>query len=341
MRAFVITGPRRAEVRDVAPPVRRPGRGRRRRRAGRRVRHRHRVLHRRDGLPAQRQAAYPMRIGHEWCGTVAAVGAGVDPAWIGRRVTGDTMLGCGRCRRCRQRAPAPVRRPVRDRHPRRLARRAGRAAAGAGRPRCTPLPDTVDATLGALVEPGGNALRAVRAAALRPGERLLVLGPGTIGLLVAQIAARRRAPRCTCSAVSDAVAGLRPLARLRATRGPAATLPALRYDAVIDASNAADAAGARRSTWSSPAAGWSTSDSPASPSLRRHPHARAQGRHRGRRPQRLRRAGRRDRAVRLGPVDPRPLVAATVGLDEVAEVLAGHRPAAWGAAPKVHVVPYR
>ena len=43
----------------------------------------------------QGHAPYPMRLGHEWCGTVAAVGDGVDPAWLGRRVTGDTMLGCG------------------------------------------------------------------------------------------------------------------------------------------------------------------------------------------------------------------------------------------------------
>src|SRR6478735_3203173 len=49
----------------------------------------------------QGHAQYPMRLGHEWCGTVSAVGAGVDPGWLGRRVTGDTMLGCGHCRRCR------------------------------------------------------------------------------------------------------------------------------------------------------------------------------------------------------------------------------------------------
>ena len=39
-----------------------------------------------------------------------------------------------------------------------------------------------------------------------------------------------------------------------------------------------------------------------------------------------------------GAVDPRPLVAATVGLDEVASVLAGDRP---GPAPKIHVDPTR
>ncbi|WP_345636263.1 alcohol dehydrogenase catalytic domain-containing protein [Rugosimonospora acidiphila] len=42
----------------------------------------------------------PMVPGHEWVGTVSALGSGVAPAWRGRRVTGDTMLGCGHCERC-------------------------------------------------------------------------------------------------------------------------------------------------------------------------------------------------------------------------------------------------
>ncbi len=41
---------------------------------------------------------------------------------------------------------------------------------------------------GALVEPGGNALRAIDGATLTPGDRLLIIGPGTIGLLAALFA---------------------------------------------------------------------------------------------------------------------------------------------------------
>ncbi|HEY7007354.1 MAG TPA: hypothetical protein VH395_00350, partial [Jatrophihabitantaceae bacterium] len=44
-------------------------------------------------------------------------------------------------------------------------------------------------------------------------------------------------------------------------------------------------------------------------------------------------------AYASGVVDPRPLVAATVGLDEVGAVLAGHRPAEAGAGPKIHIDP--
>ena len=134
----------------------------------------------------QGHASYPMRLGHEWAGTVASVGEGVDPAWVGRRVMGDTMLGDG----------VP---PVRKGHQHVCENRQEVGVRG-GRPGALAeqlavpagslhaLPDPVDAVLGALVEPGGNSLRAAQAAALAPGDRALVLGPGTIGLLVAMFA---------------------------------------------------------------------------------------------------------------------------------------------------------
>ena len=40
-----------------------------------------------------------------------------------------------------------------------------------------------------------------------------------------------------------------------------------------------------------------------------------------------------------GEVDPRPLVAATVGLAQVGDVLAGRRPEGAGPGPKIHVDP--
>jgi threonine dehydrogenase-like Zn-dependent dehydrogenase len=42
-----------------------------------------------------------------------------------------------------------------------------------------------------------------------------------------------------------------------------------------------------------------------------------------------------------GAVDPRPLVAATVGLGDAAAVLGGERRTEWGDAPKVHIDPRR
>ena len=40
-----------------------------------------------------------------------------------------------------------------------------------------------------------------------------------------------------------------------------------------------------------------------------------------------------------GAVDPRPLVAATVGLDGVADILRGRRPDGAGLGPKMHIDP--
>ena len=40
-----------------------------------------------------------------------------------------------------------------------------------------------------------------------------------------------------------------------------------------------------------------------------------------------------------GKVDPTPIVAATVGLKETADVLAGKRPANAGVGPKIHIDP--
>src|SRR5215813_13919264 len=39
--------------------------------------------------------------GHEPCGVVAAVGAGVDPGLVGQRVMNHHYKGCGRCKHCR------------------------------------------------------------------------------------------------------------------------------------------------------------------------------------------------------------------------------------------------
>lgn len=232
MRAFVITGPGQGGVQEVDEPVARDGEVV--------------VTVERAGVCGTDvefwtgemsylhtgQAGFPIRIGHEWCGTVSALGPGADPAWLGRRVTGDTMLGCGHCDRClggRQHLCAErFEIGIRNGWPGALAERLPVPQSA-----LLPLPDAVDATLGALVEPGGNALRAVRAAALQPGERLLVLGPGTIGLLAALIA---RAQGAEVHLLGQTVEFARSLGLTAWTAGE---LPTLRWDAVIDASNAA------------------------------------------------------------------------------------------------------
>jgi threonine dehydrogenase-like Zn-dependent dehydrogenase len=337
VRAFVIVGPRLAEVRDVPPPEPRPGE----------------VIVDVDragvcGTDVEfftgemaylhtGQAAYPLRIGHEWAGSVASVGPGVDSAWIGRRVTGDTMLGCGSCARCasgRQHLCA-------DRHeigirfgwPGALAEQLPVPARA-----LVPLPDAVDPARGAMVEPAGNALRAVRAAALGPGERLLVIGAGTIGLLAAMIAA--------ADGVEVHLAGRSERSRdFARTLGFERTwtldsLPPLPWDAVIDASNSPEAPAlaldlvepGRRVVYIGLAGRPSLIDT-RTVALKDVTAAGI-----------LSASGGLEGAVDLfasGAVDPAPLVAATVSLEETADILMGIRRPEWGLAPKIHVDPRR
>jgi 2-desacetyl-2-hydroxyethyl bacteriochlorophyllide A dehydrogenase len=337
VRAFVVTGPRHAEVQEVEPPIARPGEVV--------------VEVERVGLCGtdaelfsgemaylqQGHAAYPLRLGHEWCGTVSAVGDGVEAAWLGQRVTGDTMLPCHRCARCR----AGRGHLCEDRYE--LGVRGGWPGALADRmvvpaTALHALPDTIDAVAGALIEPGANALRAALAADLAPGERLLILGAGAIGLLAAQFAAADGAEVHVMGRSDRSLAFARGLglAGVWAT----ADLPRLTFDAVIDASNdpalpalALDLVEpGRRVVYIGLAGVPSTIDTrtlalkdvtavgilSGSPGL----------------------AGTIARYA-SGLVDPRPLVAATVGLDEVADVLAGSRPAGAGPGPKFQVDPRR
>ena len=283
----------------------------------------------------QGHARYPMRLGHEWCGTVSAVGPDVDPSWIGRRVTGDTMLGCGKCRRClagRHHVCADrFEIGIRGGFPGALAEQMSVPVTAA-----YPLPDTIDNTAGALVEPGGNALRAVRAASLSAGGQVLILGPGTIGLLAARFALALGAQVHLMGVTERSLVFTRALGAHGAWS--ADEIPELPWDAVIDASNA-DTLPAlaldlvepgKRVVYIGIAGTPSLIDTrtlllkdvtavgilSASPGL----------------------AGTIEQYA-AGAVDPRPLVAATVGLDRVGDVLAGWRPDDAGPGPKIHVDP--
>jgi threonine dehydrogenase-like Zn-dependent dehydrogenase len=337
VRAFVVTGPGRAGVRDVPAPV--AG-------AGEVV-----VDVERAGVCGTDadffagdmtylhtgQAAYPLRIGHEWAGVVSAVGSGVDSGWAGRRVTGDTMLGCGRCARClggRQHLCADrYEIGIRNGWPGALATQLPVPVRA-----LHVLPASVDAVLGALVEPGANAVRAVRAAALSPGDRLLVLGPGTIGLLCAQVAAAAGVEVHLLGREQPTLDFARSLG-FRSV-WTSASLPALPFDAVIDASGAS-VLPARAVELVEPGRrvvfiGISGEPSPVDSRELVFKDVTAVGVLSG--------SGGLEGAIERyasGAVDPRPLVAATVGLDEVADVLAGRRRPEWGAAPKIHVDPRR
>jgi threonine dehydrogenase-like Zn-dependent dehydrogenase len=283
----------------------------------------------------QGYASYPMRLGHEWAGTVASVGTEVDPAWVGRRVMGDTMLGDGTCRRCRKGHQHVCENRqevgVRGGRPGALAEQLAVPVTS-----LHALPDSVDAVLGALVEPGGNAFRAEQAAAIAPGDRALVLGPGSIGLLVAMFARAAGAEVQLMGRSEESLAYARSLGFEHVWTED--NLPDHPFDAVIDASNAAHLP-ARALDLVEPAGrvvyiGLAGSPSSIDTRTLVLKDVTAVGVLSG--------SPGLDATIAAyasGAVDPRPLVAATVSLEQVSAVLAGERPGATGPEPKIHVDP--
>lgn len=180
------------------------------------------------------RASYPLRPGHEWSGVVREVGDGVDPAWLGARVTGDTMLWCGRCDRClggrRHICRDLVEVGISLGFAGALAERLVVPATSLHR-----LPAEVDDVAGAMVEPGGNAWRAVAAAHADPGTRILVWGTGTIGLLAVAFAV---AAGAEVHVVGRRAAGLEMGLRMGAAAAwTGDSVPDLPFNGIIDATD--------------------------------------------------------------------------------------------------------
>jgi len=335
MKAFVITSPRVGSVIDVAEPL-----------VGD---HDLLVEIERVGICgtdveffngdmaylASGHAKYPLQLGHEWCGRVINIGNKVAPHWRGKLITGDTMLGCQDCARCsngfQYLCDDRDEVGIRNGYPGALAQRLVIPDFAAHE-----LPDDLDPALGAMVEPTGNALRSVDATKLLTGDRMLIFGPGTIGLLCALIAQSRGIEvhlvgveeRSLTFAQQFGFAGVHHID----------DIPELPVHAIIDATFNKDIPAlalellepGRTVVYIGIAGVPSMIDSrtlvlkdltaigilSASPGI----------------------AG----AIQLlssGVIDPRPLIASVVSLEESAQVLAGERPGAIGYGPKIHIKP--
>jgi threonine dehydrogenase-like Zn-dependent dehydrogenase len=123
---------------------------------------------------------YPIVLGHEFTARVVSTGDGVTDLSPGTRVVSGCHLTCGRCRWCVSgRSMLCVERHV-----------IGLDVDGCWAerfvmPRRTlvPIPDSVSDRLAALAEPFAVGAHAVDIAAVVPGERVAIIGPGTVGLL--------------------------------------------------------------------------------------------------------------------------------------------------------------
>lgn len=129
----------------------------------------------------------PVTLGHEIAGVVDTVGPGVDPAWIGALAAPETAFGtCGHCDWCRTARPMLCRE--------RLSVGSGVDGGFAAyvvvpAAKLHRLPEWLDDHAAALLEPLACVCNSLAdPAVIQPGDRVLVSGPGPIGLLAAQVA---------------------------------------------------------------------------------------------------------------------------------------------------------
>ncbi|MFD3729891.1 zinc-binding dehydrogenase [Streptomyces sp. NPDC058632] len=128
--------------------------------------------------------SYPLTPGHEWSGTVERVGAGVPASLTGRKVVGEGFRNCQVCDRCHAGETTLC--------------SAGYEETGFTRPGAMAatltlparllhvLPDDADLTAAALLEPAACIAAAVLKANAVPGERVAVVGTGTLGMFAVQ-----------------------------------------------------------------------------------------------------------------------------------------------------------
>lgn len=132
-----------------------------------------------------------MVMGHEFAGVVAAHGPGVSSPPLGTRVAVNPLLTCGECLDCR----AGHEQLCRTR--RTIGVNTGTNGAfseyvTAPAHNAIPLAAEISFAEGTMAEPLAVGLRAAAVAEPNPGEPLLVLGGGTIGLCTLLAAQERR-----------------------------------------------------------------------------------------------------------------------------------------------------
>lgn len=144
----------------------------------------------------------PVVLGHEVSGEIVKVGEEVKELKIGDRVTSETTAYiCGKCKFCQSK----------DYNLCSYRRGLGSKVNGAfaeyfviRQMSIHKLPSTVDFSSGALSEPLACATHAVmEQAEVRKSEVILVLGPGPLGLLVAQVAKAEGAMVVVCGVAGD------------------------------------------------------------------------------------------------------------------------------------------
>ena len=144
----------------------------------------------------------PMVLGHEYTGTVRAVGRGVSRRLVGRTVACEPSYGCGECAECQAGRVSQCPRCVR------VGGFAERVVLPASN--VHPLPRGLDPVTAAMTEPAACCLAGVEMFPMPREATVLVIGGGIMGLLTMVLARRRGARRLV---LSDPVEQRRQIAR--------------------------------------------------------------------------------------------------------------------------------
>jgi 2-desacetyl-2-hydroxyethyl bacteriochlorophyllide A dehydrogenase len=188
----------------------------------------------RHGFPG---TCYPVTPGHEFAGHVVATGAGTKGVREGDFVAVDPNVVCGTCRWCKAGRPnlcihlTPI-----------GVGRAGAAAEYVAIPEKNAfvVREQIGAGVAALIEPLACAVHAVESAGPLRDRRVLVLGGGTMGMLIALASVRYGANDLT---LADPVAAKRSIANSVgiANAVDPATLNGDKFDVVFEAAGAVPA----------------------------------------------------------------------------------------------------
>ena len=176
---------------------------------------------------------YPITPGHEFAGTVVARGADVRPDLpVGARVAVDPSLYCGYCRKCRAGRDNLCENwaAIGDTVNGAFAEFVAVPAVNAYR-----LPDHLDGQYGAMVEPLACAVHGIRRLGPVFGEPTVVVGAGTMGLMMLQLLLHAGAgPIAVVDRVSERLEVARKLGATQAVTD-AGALDEARFKVSVDA----------------------------------------------------------------------------------------------------------
>ena len=132
---------------------------------------------------AQKTIPVPMHVGHEYVGTIEAVGSAVKGYKEGQRVTGEGHIVCGHCRNCRagKRHLCPNTVGVGVNRPGSFAEWLSVPAENV-----FPVPDSIPDDVVSIFDPYGNATHTALSFNM-VGEDVLITGAGPIGIMAAAI----------------------------------------------------------------------------------------------------------------------------------------------------------